>query len=118
MFSFGMIPIFRFSGTLTPLVGGLRVIDSMMKDAVQNNGKAPGNFVEVFKGQLTFIKLTIDKYIIDQFLDQPLDTVRRRIYKGTGGRFNTVCQHDNACLACLRLGAGIAEILFFYNLPA
>lgn len=89
----------------------------MMNDAVQNTGKTLGNFVQIFQGQLTFIKLAINKYTIDQFLYQPLNKVWRRINECAGGRFNTVCQHDNACLACLRLGTGTAEILFINNLP-
>lgn len=75
-----------------------------MKDAVQNGGKTPGNLVQIFKGQLTFIQLAIYKNIIDQLLDQSLNSVRRRIQKSAGGRFDTVCQHDYACLACLRFG--------------
>jgi hypothetical protein len=76
MFNFGVVPDIRLSGTPPPLVDRFRVINTMMKDAVQYAGKTPGNFVKIFKSQLTFVQLAINKDIINQFLNQPLYTVR------------------------------------------
>lgn len=90
----------------------VRVLYSVMEDAVKNSVEALGNLVEVFKRQFAFIQLSVDKDIVDDLLYHTLDAVRGWVDKCSGGGLNTVGQHDDAGFSGLRFGAGIAEILF------
>lgn len=86
--------------------------------SVQHAIETLGNFMQVIERQLTFVKLSIDEDIVDEFLDHPLNPVGSRVDESAGCRFDTIGQHDNTGFTSLRLGSGIAEILLFYRLTA
>ena len=44
-----------------------------MMNAVENLVEAPGDFVEVFQGQLAIVQLSVGKDFIDEVLDKPLN---------------------------------------------
>lgn len=68
--------------------------------------------MEIRQGQGAFIQLIIREKFVDQLLDQALDPGRRGVLQAPGGRFHYIGQHDQGCFPGLRLGTGIAEMVY------
>jgi len=65
------------------LVGWLRIINAVVMDPGKDLIETPGDFMKILECQLTFIKLAVNKDIVDDLLYKPLNSGRGRVDKCT-----------------------------------
>ena len=50
-----------------------RIFDAAVIHGAQNSGEGLGNFLNFFEGEMAFIQLSIDEFVIDHFTHQLID---------------------------------------------
>jgi hypothetical protein len=90
----------------------------MVMNTGQYFDEAFGDAVQVLKGQLAVVQLTVREDLVYQMLDQSLDSGWCWIFKGAGSRFHYIGQHDQSRLFGLRSGPRIAEVVFLNGIGA
>ena len=83
----------------------------MMVNTIEDLVEAPGNLVQISQCQLALIKLPVQKYLVDDLLDEPFEPGRRGVFQGSRCGFHTVRQHHEARLLRLRLRSRVPEML-------
>lgn len=88
----------------------------MVENTIEDLVKAFCYLMQVFERQFTFIKLSVGKKLIDNFLDHALNTGRIGVRERPRSRFYRIRKQYKSGFLGLGLGARVT-IIFFSDFP-